>query len=150
MISFAYVQYQKNNFGVGISGDYINTKVNMEITTGSLGGGYRTDTVAYRFGFINIAMLPGFKWGKKVQFLLQAGPYFGFLTNTNGDALGQIRSIDAGIELIPALRIFITPNLGILVKNITSYGFANKYRDAGNLKTFHFNFLAGMFYSFGN
>jgi len=148
-ISFAYTPYQNKHFGLGVSGDYVNTIVNMEITSGGLGGGYHTDTVAYRLGFINIAMLPGAQWGKKVQFLLQAGPYFGFLTNTNADANGKIQNIDAGIELILGLRFYFRPQLGILAKNINSYGFVNKYRDAGNLKSFNFNFLVGIFYSIG-
>jgi len=150
IISFTYNQYNNEHFGLGLSLDYVRTVVSMKISSGGLGGGYYTDTANYRFGFINVTLLPGFKWGNNIQFFVQAGPYFGFLTNTNQDARGNIQTIDAGLTLILGLRIHLARQIGIVIKNSYSYGFVNKYQDAGNLTTLKINVLAGVFYSFGS
>jgi hypothetical protein len=126
---------------------YVNTTADLTITTGSHLGISHTDSVFYKFGFLNISILPGFKWGEKVQFYVQAGAYFGFLTNTNSDAQGNIQQTDIGLEGVLGLRIPVGKQIGLLVKNSYSYGFGEKYKDAGDLSTLNIMILGGIYYS---
>lgn len=147
VISFDYVKYTGKHFGLGTSLDYVNTTADLIITTGSHLGVSHTDSVFYKFGFLNISILPGFKWGEKVQFYVQAGAYFGFLTNTNSDAQGNIQQTDIGFEGVLGLRIPVGKQIGLLVKNSYSYGFGEKYKDAGDLSTLSIMILGGIYYS---
>ena len=147
-ISFDYVKYTGKHFGLGTSLDYVNTTADLIITSGSHGGGYQTDSVFYKFGFLNISILPGFKWGEKVQFFAQAGAYFGFLTNTNNDARENIQHTDMGLEGVLGLRLPVSKQMGLMVKNSYSYGFGKKYKDAGDLTTLNIMILGGIYYSF--
>ncbi len=146
-VSFDYNKYTGKHFGFSLQLNYINTVADLIITSGSQGGGYHTDSVYYKLGFLNINVLPGFKWGEKVQFFLQAGPYFGILAHTNNDARGNIQSPDIGLTGVLGLRIHIARNVGFLIKNVYSYGFVNIYRDAGNLSNVNIMILGGMYYS---
>jgi len=147
VISFDYNKYIGKHFGLGLQLDYINTATDLVITTGGLGGGYYTDSAAYRFGFINIVVLPGFKWGNKVQFFLQTGPYYGILVHASNDTRGHIQSPDVGLTGVFGLRVYITKQMGFVIKNTYNYSFINKYRNAGDLKIFNIMLLGGLYYS---
>jgi|GEM_PF-2641074 hypothetical protein len=146
-ISFDYVKYTGKHFGLGTSLDYVNTTADLTITTGSHIGTSHTDSAFYRFGFLNISILPGFKWGEKVQFFVQAGAYFGFLTNTNSDARENIQHTDMGLAGVLGLRVPVSKQMGLMVKNSYSYGFGKKYKDADDLTTLNIMILGGIYYS---
>jgi len=147
VVSFDYNDYRKKHFGFGLQLDYINTVADLVIHSGSQGGGYHTDSILYKLGFLNINVLPGFRWGEKVQFFLQAGPFFGVLVHANNDARGNIQSPDVGITGVVGLRIQITGHVGFVIKNVNSYGFVKIYRDAGDLSCLNIMVLGGICYT---
>ena len=146
-ISFDYVKYTGKHFGLGTSLDYVNTTADLAITTGSHLGVSNTDSVFYKLGFLNISILPGYRWGEKVQFFVQAGAYFGFLTNTNNDANRNIQQTDMGLAGVLGLRIPVGKQMGLVLKNSYTYGFGKKYKDAGDLTALNIMFLGGIYYA---
>ena len=144
-ISLSYNEYKKEHFGIGVDIDYVNTIVDLKIANG-----YSSKSVHYNFGVIHVRAMPGFKFGNDFQFFVHAGPYFGYLINTNDDARGEIRKTDIGVTMTLGIRGHIKGKMGFIIKNNYNYSFGDKYKDAGNLNNLNIMILAGIYFSFGD
>ncbi len=142
-VAVSYTDRLKKHFDLGFELNYVNAAVDLEITSGGLGGGYDTEYVNYDFGFLNFGILPEFVTGNKLQLFINAGPYFGFLVNTNKDAHGNIQTPDIGVTGNIGIRVQVFSIFGVVIKNGYSYGLVNKYP---SIKTMNIMVSAGLYF----
>lgn len=78
------------SLGVTIYSDFYN--VDYYKSWYSPTGGTGKESVEMKFGYIGLSFFPQLNFGKKFSFFINAGPYFGFLTNSIAKGLHQSRN----------------------------------------------------------
>lgn len=76
-VSFDYREIHNKSFALGTSIFYVNQKADIYLRSGGLGGSFSTDATV-NYGYLDFYFFPEFYFGKKAQFYLDFGPYFGF------------------------------------------------------------------------
>lgn len=90
-LAFLYKEEVSKNFTIGtnICYDFYESDYNFTWWNPSGGGG--KDSLEVNFGFMGIYFYPQLEFGNRIKFFINAGPYIGFLINSNASGIHRSR-----------------------------------------------------------